>query len=168
MPFCPSCGAEFRAGYIQCNSCLVPLVDSLEALNEESSAEAEFEAGGLHLLASLADESQVAYARHLLDGAGVPSVVQGGHARDTGSCEPYRLYVHEDDWEEAQTVLASYDSPSLVTGEIEGNLDRLQSNLQRIEREQKNLAPHLRTVVNSIERLRADLQALNRMLDEDR
>jgi hypothetical protein len=146
---------------------LVPLVDSLEALDEESSGEAEFERGGLHLLSSFADEPQLAYARRLLDAAGVPSVIQGGHARNVEGCGPYRLYVAEADLEQAQAVLASYDSPSLVTGEIEGNLDRLQSSLRRIEREQKHLAPQLQTVVKSIERLRVDLQALNRMLDEE-
>jgi len=166
MPFCPSCGAEFRAGYIQCNSCLVPLVASLEALDEESGAETEFAAGGLHLLSSFANESQMAHARRLLDGAGVPSVVQEGYDRNVEGGEPYQIYVDEDYLEEAQAVLASYYSPSLITGEIEGNLDRLQSELRRIEREQKNLAPHLQTVVKSVERLRADLQALNRMLDE--
>lgn len=167
MPFCPSCGAEFRAGYIQCNSCLVPLVDSLAALEEDSSEETELELSGLHLLSSFTDESQLIYARRLLDAAGVPTVVQGGHASNVGSCEPYRLYVTEEDLESAQAVLASYESPSLVTGEIEDNLDRLQSNLRRIERQRKHLAPHLQTVVKSIERLRADLQALNRMLDKE-
>ena len=165
MPFCPSCGAEFRAGFTQCNTCLVPLVASLEALDEEpGEEEAEFETA-LHLLSEFTDESHAVLVRHLLDEAGIPSVLQGGHARTVESCQPYRLFVEEAHVEVAQETLESYRSPSLVTGEIEGHLDRLQGELRRIGREYDQVAPHLRAVQENLERLRTSLRTLDNELD---
>jgi capsule polysaccharide export protein KpsE/RkpR len=77
------------------------------------------------------------------------------------------LFVPNDYLEQAQEVLASYHSPSLVVGEIEGQLTRLESELQQIEQERNDLAPHLRTVYQRIEQLQTELQALNRKLDEE-
>ncbi len=39
MPFCPNCGAEFRAGFTECNTCQVQLVEEQDGgleLNEEN------------------------------------------------------------------------------------------------------------------------------------
>lgn len=27
MPWCPKCGAEFRSGFTECNTCHIPLID---------------------------------------------------------------------------------------------------------------------------------------------
>jgi hypothetical protein len=167
MPFCPSCGAEFRAGFTQCNTCDVPLVASLAAPEEESGSELAFAESALQLLSTFSDESQAAFMRRLLDEAGVPSVLQGGHAQNVAGCEPYRLLVDEDYFEAAQETIASFNSPSLITGQIEGNLGRLREELDRTLRERAHLAPRLRAVSESIARLQADLGALNRELDEE-
>lgn len=167
MPFCPSCGSEFRAGFTQCNSCHVPLVASRAAANEEPEEMPDFEASGeLRLLSSFDDQGQAAFVRHLLDEAGVPSVVQGGHSQNVKGCESYRVLVDEDYFEAAQETIESYRAPSLVTGQIEGNLGRLREELGQIEREREHLAPQLRTVQESLARLQNDLGALNRELDE--
>ena len=167
MPFCPSCGSEFRAGFTQCNSCHVPLVASLEAVNEEPEAMPDFEASGeLRLLSSHDDQGQAAFIRHLLDQAGVPSVLQGGHSQNVKGCEPYRVLVDEDYFEAAQETIESYRAPSLVTGQIEGNLGRLREELRQIEREREHLAPQLSAVQKSLAQLQNDLSTLNRELDE--
>ena len=167
MPFCPSCGSEFRAGFTQCNTCHVPLVASLETVTDEPEEVADFEASGeLRLLSSFDDQTQAAFIRHLLDEAGVPSIVQGGHSTNVKGCEPYRVLVDEDYFEAAQETIESYRAPSLVTGQIEGNLGRLRDELRQIGRERKHLAPQLQAVQENIERLQTALQALNRELDE--
>jgi|GEM_PF-5083688 len=165
MPFCPSCGAEFRAGFTHCNTCQVPLVASLEAAAQPAGAPADFDDSALRLLSAFDDESQTAFIRRLLDEAGVPSVLQGGHAPNVAHCGPYRLLVDEDYFEAAEETLASYRSPSLITGQIEGNLNRLREELGQIEREHGSAGPQLRAVRDGIERLQADLQALNRELE---
>lgn len=166
MPFCPSCGSEFRAGFTQCNSCHVPLVASLGA-EEELVEVSDFEASGeLRLLSSFDDQAQAAFVRHLLDEAGVPSVVQGGHSQNVKGCEPYRVLVDEDYFEAAQETIESYRAPSLVTGQIEGNLSRLQEELRQIGREHEHLTPQLSAVQKSLAQLQNDLGALNRELDE--
>jgi hypothetical protein len=144
----------------------VPLVASPEALEEEPDQLSGFDHDALRLLSTLTDESQLAYMRRLLDDAGVPSVVQGGHAQNVEGCAPYRLLVDEDYLDAARETIASYQSPSLVTGQIEGNLSRLQGELGQLERAHGHLAPHLRAVREDIARLQADLQALNRELEE--
>jgi hypothetical protein len=145
----------------------VPLVASLEAGNDEPDEAVDFEASGeLRLLSSFDDEGQAAFIRHLLDEAGVPSVGRGGHAQNVKGCEPYHVLVDEDYFEAAQETIESYRAPSLVTGQIEGNLSRLREELKRIERERDHLAPQLRAVEEGIERLQHDLRALNRELDE--
>ena len=166
MPFCPSCGAEFRAGFTQCNTCQVPLVASLAAPDERRGEAAGFDHDSLQLLSSFNEEPQAAFIRRLLDDAGVPSVVQGGHARSVTGCEPYRLLVDEDYFEAAQETISSYRSPSLLTGQIESDLGRLRDELGERERERRDLAPQLRAVRESIERLQTDLLALNRELGE--
>jgi hypothetical protein len=74
--------------------------------------------------------------------------------------------VDEDYLEAAQETLASFRSPSLVTGQIEGNLGRLRDELGRIGREREELAPQLRAIDEGLRRLQTDLAALNRALDE--
>ncbi|MBS1812709.1 MAG: DUF2007 domain-containing protein [Acidobacteria bacterium] len=168
MPYCPSCGSEFRSGFTECNSCHVPLVASLNAETngagevyfEEDDSESE-----LQLLLTLTSGSQATFVRRLLDDAGVPSVLHGGHGDEIRSGEPYRIYVDEDYFEAAQETIESFRSPSLVTGQIEGDLLRLQQELQRLEREAAHARPQLQAVRASMEKLQSELNALNRELE---
>lgn len=167
MPYCPSCESEFRAGFTECNSCHVPLVASLGG-EPEDVAETYLEDDGdseLQLLLTLKSSSQTAFVRRLLDDAGVPSVLHGGHGDEVRSGDAYRLYVDEDYFEAAQETIESFRAPSLVTGQIEGDLQRLAQELQRLERENSTARPHLHTVRASMEKLQADLKALNQELE---
>ncbi|MFN7931634.1 MAG: DUF2007 domain-containing protein [Blastocatellia bacterium] len=168
MPYCPSCESEFRAGFTECNTCHVPLVASLapetngagEIYFEEDDSDSE-----LQLLLTLTSGSQATFVRRLLDDAGVPSVLHGGHGDEIRSGEPYRIYVDEDYFDAAQETIESFRSPSLVTGQIEGDLLRLKQELQRLERENEHVRPRLHAVRASMEILQSDLNALNRELE---
>lgn len=168
MPYCPSCESEFRAGFTECNTCHVPLVASLapetngagEAYFEEDDSDSE-----LQLLLTLRSNSQTAFVRRLLDDAGVPSVLHGGHGDEVRSGEAYRIYVDEDYFEAAQETIESFRSPTLVTGQIEGDLLRLKQELPRLERENEHVRPQLHAVRASLEKLQSDLNALNRELE---
>jgi hypothetical protein len=166
MPICPSCGSEFRAGFVECNTCHVALVDSLDEPEEERTEVVE-EASDetLQLIGTLEDEAQAIVTRRLLDEAGIPSVVQGGHAA-IGHCVPYRIYVDEDYLEAARETLSDYQSPVLVTGQIEGNLTRLSRELNRILRERKELSPRVQGISDGIDAVRKRLEELNAELDD--
>lgn len=168
MPYCPSCESEFRAGFTECNTCHVPLVASL-APEANDAGEAYFEADDsdseLQLLLTLTSNSQAVFVRRLLDDAGVPSVLHGGHGDEVRSGEAYRIYVDEDYFEAAQETIESFRSPTLVTGQIEGDLLRLKQELPRLERENEHVRPQLHAVRASLEKLQSDLNALNRELE---
>ena len=170
MPYCPSCESEFRAGFTECNSCRVPLVASLNTESVSAVTVAQYEEeetseAVLQQLVTLTSASQASYVRRLLDDAGVPSVLHGGHGDDIRSGEPYRIFVDEDYFEAAQETIESFRSPTLVTGQIEGDLTRLQQELSRLEKENERLRPQLHAVRSSMEKLQSDLNVLNRELD---
>ena len=170
MPYCPSCESEFRAGFTECNSCRVPLVASLAAapqsvVSVEQFEEEETSEAVLQQLVTLTSASQATYVRRLLDDAGVPSVMLGGHGDDIRSGDPYRIFVDEDYFEAGQETIESFRSPTLVTGQIEGDLTRLQQELSRLEKTNDRLKPQLHAVRGSMEKLQSDLKALNQELD---
>lgn len=170
MPYCPSCESEFRAGFTECNSCRVPLVASLAAAPQSVASVEQFEEeetseAVLQQLVTLTSASQATYVRRLLDDAGVPSVMLGGHGDDIRSGDPYRIFVDEDYFEAGQETIESFRSPTLVTGQIEGDLTRLQQELSRLEKSNDRLKPQLHAVRGSMEKLQSDLKALNQELD---
>jgi hypothetical protein len=146
-------------------------VASLNVAANEAAADDEYEEaddaseGVLQLLVTLTSSSQATYVRRLLDDAGVPSVMHGGHGDDIRSGEPYRIFVDEDYFEAAQETIESFRSPTLVTGQIEGDLTRLQQELSRLEKQDEHLRPQLHAVRASMEKLQSDLHALNRELE---
>ena len=166
MPICPSCGSEFRAGFTSCNTCHVALVESLDPPEDEVEVVEQVEEETLNLLATFNDDAQAILIRHLLDGAGIPSIVQGGHGPQIGHCVPYRVLVDEDYLEAAQEAIAAYQSPTLLTGQVEGDLVRLSTELNRLARERRELVAEIQAVLQSVEQLREKLDVLNRELEE--
>jgi hypothetical protein len=166
MPTCPSCGSEFRAGFTDCNTCHVALVDSLDPPEDEVEVVEEVDEETLHLLGTFNEDAQAILIRHLLDGAGIPTIVQGGHGPQVGHCVPYRVFVDEDYVEAAQETIAAYQSPSLITGQVEGDLARLSTELNRLARERRDLVATIQTVLQSVEKLREKLNVLNHELEE--
>lgn len=123
--------------------------------NDESS---------LVLITTVAEQSQAMFLRRLLDEAGVPSVMLGGHGDRVGSGEAYRIYVDEDWTEGAQETIEAFRSTSLVTGQIEGDLARLKQELDRIETEARGTSAPIQAVRTSLDKLLHDLNALNQEL----
>lgn len=172
MPFCPSCGAEFRAGFTVCNTCGVDLVSTIER-EPQPAARVKAEAHDidesdepLRLLGTFTDESTAALVRRLLDEGGIPSVSLGGHGPQIGSCKPWQILVDEDYVEAARETVASYQAPSLITGQIEGDIHRLSNDLSRLARERRELAPAVDSIRQTMERLRTQLEELNREIEE--
>ena len=172
MPFCPSCGAEFRAGFTVCNTCGVDLVSTIEKEPQPARVKAEAPDSAddsdepLRLLATFTDESTAALVRRLLDEGGIPSVSLGGHGPQIGSCKPWQILVDEDYVEAASETVASYQSPSLITGQIEGDIQRLSNDLSRLTRERRELAPTVDSIRQTMDRLRNQLEELNREIEE--
>ena len=171
MPFCPSCGAEFRAGFTVCNTCGVDLVPSIEKETRPAPAKVVADDGAgsdepLRLLGTFADEPTAVLVRRLLDDAGIPSVSLGGHGPQIGSCRPWQVLVDEDYVESARETIASYQSPSLITGQIEGDIQRLSGDLARLTRDRRELAPVVDSIRQTMDRLRVQLEELNREIEE--
>lgn len=163
MPFCPSCGSEFRSGFSECNTCHVPLVARLNNVtSDEEDVDMEIE---LKPLTRTTSTSQATIIRRLLDEAGIPSLVQGGHGDDIGSGEPYQIFVDENWYDDARASIEAYLSPGLVTGQIEGDLQRLEKELVNLERGHSHLKPQLGAVKASLQQLQKELELLNRELD---
>lgn len=169
MPFCPLCGSEFRAGFSECNTCQVPLVAKLspamsggDDFEEDEMDAIDIE---LKLLTGTTSSSQASIVRRLLDEAGIPSIVQGGHGDEIGSGEPYQIFVDENWYDDARASIEAYMSPGLVTGQIEGDLQRLEKELVSLERGHSHLKPQLGAVKSSLQQLQKELEQLNRELD---
>ena len=94
-------------------------------------------------------------------------MVHGGHAQSVGACAAFQLFVDEDYVDAARETLAAYQSPALVTGQIEGQLVRLQQELTQIERRRLDLGSEIRSVRDGIEGLKVSLQSLNHRLEEE-
>lgn len=109
--FCPNCGAEFRPGFIECNDCLVPLVEQLPELLE---AGRDSDSKLVSVL-SVANESERLLAESVLRDGGIEFVLKnysvqhlfgagqiGGSNLVTG---PVELLVAEADHETAHALL---------------------------------------------------------------
>lgn len=167
MPYCPSCFSEFRAGFTTCNTCHVPLVESLDEPEVEEAADAaDSDEEVLHSLGAFTDEAQAVLIRRLLDEAAIPSVVQGGHAPQIGQCTPWRIFVDEDYLDAARETLASFQAPTLLTGQIEGALGRFENELGQLGRERRDLQGQIQAIRESIKSLRGHIETLNRELED--
>ena len=166
MPFCPMCGSEFRSGFSECNTCHVPLVASLNGTNREVEfVEDDPVDLEIKLLLSISSTSQASFVRRLLDESGIPSVIQGGHGDEIRTGEPYRIYVDEAWYDAGREAIESFSAPGLVTGQIEGDLARLEKELGPLEKAHPKLKPQLAAVRLSLQQLQNDLTKLNEELE---
>jgi len=90
MPFCPSCGIEYRPESTCYAGCNVELVDSLPA---EDSGEINPDAVQLVELASFPNASEAEMIQELLESNGISTVIRGDAdlIRATSGAEPRRL-----------------------------------------------------------------------------
>ncbi|HTY42380.1 MAG TPA: DUF2007 domain-containing protein [Thermoanaerobaculia bacterium] len=119
--FCPKCGDEYQPGYTRCADCETDLVEALPA-QEEAPALA------MVTVLETGDQSLIAVARSLLDGAGIPYIARndrlqnlfGWGAIGTGysvAVGPVRLQVLEEDAETARELLAPHAPPVVDEGD---------------------------------------------------
>lgn len=118
--FCPSCGDEYRAGFDRCATCGVRLVERLPPEDDPIAAAEPYE---LVTVLETGDQSLIAVAKSVLDGAGIPCIARnerlqnlfGWGAIGTGfnaAMGPIRLQVLREDAEVARELLA--DRPRAV------------------------------------------------------
>ena len=129
-----------------------------------SNNEEEYEETALQLLITLMDQPEALSLRRLLDTEHIPTVVIGGHAAAITGCQPYQFYVDEDYFDTAKDVIDSFSQPILITGEIEGQLARLKTELNRLEANPKAKS-HVEPLRASITQLQSELNALNKELE---
>ena len=114
--FCPVCGDEYQPGYTRCNDCDVDLTENPPAQIEEATP---FE---LVTVLETGDQSLVAVAKSILDGAGIPCIARNERLQNlfgwgtigTGyniAMGPIRLQVLREDEEVAKELLKSNSAP---------------------------------------------------------
>ena len=109
--FCPKCGDEYRTGFKRCAACDTDLVEKLVDAGEPASFE-------MVTVLETGDQSLVAVAKSMLEGAGIPCIARnerlqnlfGWGAIGTGfntAMGPIRLQVLQEDAEAAKELLVS-------------------------------------------------------------
>jgi hypothetical protein len=108
--FCPKCRDEFREGFTHCPDCDVDLVETLPEVEEPGPLE-------MVTVLETGDQSLVAVAKSVLEGAGIPCIARnerlqnlfGWGAIGTGfnaAMGPIRIQVLKEDAEAARELLA--------------------------------------------------------------
>ena len=104
--FCPQCKSEYRAWFVRCSECDVPLVDHLPAEIGDANAE-------LVRLRSYASDGEAFLARSVLESAGIdvlvgPPLQPGMMARSFGVGLPATdVYVFAKDFKTASEILTT-------------------------------------------------------------
>jgi len=110
--FCPVCGDEYRPGFSRCADCDVELIDTPP---ERIEAAKPIE---LVTVLETGDQSQVAVAKSMLEGAGIPCIARNERLQNlfgwgsigTGynvAMGPIRLQVRRENEEAAKELLSS-------------------------------------------------------------
>jgi catechol 2,3-dioxygenase-like lactoylglutathione lyase family enzyme len=114
--FCPKCKDEFRAGFTRCNDCDVDLVDALPPEEPEPPAP------DYVTVLETGDQTLVAVAKSVLDGAGIFSVARNERVQNlfgwgsvgTGynvAMGPIQVQVMKEDEAVARRLLATLPVP---------------------------------------------------------
>jgi rubrerythrin len=111
--WCPVCKAEYREGIFECAECRIPLV----AEPPQGAAGAEDDGDAWGLAEEFADEIQAELAEGLLVENGIPCRLEdvSFHSAPVPVSEDMaqiRLWVKEEDLEEARAILAQAETES--------------------------------------------------------
>jgi hypothetical protein len=96
--FCPQCGAEYREGISQCRECDVALVPALPA--REAPEWVDF----VTVLVTR-DHSELALAKSLLEGAGLPFFARNEGVENLIAVGPVEIQVRPERAAEARELL---------------------------------------------------------------
>ncbi len=103
--FCPQCGAEYREELSQCRECGGVLVPALRS--GEAPEWAEF----VTVLLTR-DHSELAIAKSLLEGAGIPFFARNEEVESLIAAGPIELQVRPEDEAEARDLLREVNERS--------------------------------------------------------
>jgi len=102
--FCPQCGAEYQDGILQCGECDVALVSALPA--GEVPEWVDF----VTVLVTR-DHSELALAKSLLEGSGIPFFARNEEVEHLIAAGPVELQVRPEHEAEARELLRDLDEP---------------------------------------------------------
>ena len=130
MPVCPSCGAEFREGFSECNSCMIPLVSP----SDQEAAKTGFSSSPRDILENvekgMIPQPHLAAARELekmLLTEDIPCYVQAEEAdQDVAlgsvSAITYGVTVARADFQRVQEIFQSHFSQSIEKEGVDAQL----------------------------------------------
>jgi hypothetical protein len=109
--YCPNCGTEYRAGFERCAECDVALVDDPPAPPVgEITAPTHLVPDKELVEVFRSNRSDARIVRGFLEGQGIPAIILGEgempYPIDIGSLGERRLYVREEDADDARTAIA--------------------------------------------------------------
>jgi hypothetical protein len=115
--YCPKCRAEYRDGFTECSDCRIPLLRGTPPPETSTAFDPDLD---LVVVLETDDPVQLAMAKGLLDGAGVPCYVLGQIARLIQDVDPFlhkwvRLQVPKDRETEARELMEALAQPSAIT-----------------------------------------------------
>lgn len=96
--FCPQCGAEYREGVSQCRECDVALVPALPT--GEAPEWVDFV-----VVLVTRDHSELAFAKSLLEGAGIPFFARNDGVESLIAAGPVEIQVRPEHAAEARELL---------------------------------------------------------------
>jgi len=103
--FCPQCAAEYREGISQCPECDVALVPTLPP--GEGPEWIDF----VTVLVTR-DHSELALAKSLLEGAGIPFFARNEEVENLIAAGPIELQVRPEHADEARDLLRELNEPA--------------------------------------------------------
>lgn len=105
--FCPMCRAEYRTGITECADCGIPLVDSLDDVEEElelANEEIEFVC-----ILEIQSRGDLAFVESMLNSEGIPYYIQGDpNLNLRKGYEPARIWVEKHSSDLAMELLSDF------------------------------------------------------------
>jgi hypothetical protein len=119
--FCPKCGDEYLPGFARCADCGVDLVDKLPEKERPEPYE-------MVTVLETGDQSLVAVAKSILDGAGIPCIARNERLQNlfgwgaigagfNAAMGPIRVQVRKEDAETARELLTTRPIPQSDEGD---------------------------------------------------
>jgi hypothetical protein len=109
--YCPECGTEYRAGFDRCAECDVALVDDPpDRPMLEITAPTHLVPDKELVEVFRSNQSDARIVRGFLEAQGIPAIILGEgempYPIDIGSLGERRIYVREEDADDARTAIA--------------------------------------------------------------
>jgi len=101
--FCPKCKSEYRDGFTECADCFIALVSELSTVSEQN------EYVDLKELLTTTDQGEIVLFKSMLEGEGIPFLVQGDHFSTTQAHGmTVRFLVPKDYLEQARELFDKF------------------------------------------------------------